>query len=359
MPGLVNAHTHLELSWMRRRIGPTDGFPAWIRRIIAERRSEAGPAQQDRIRAVEVAIDEARRAGTSLVGDVGNTMAAIGPLSASSLAGVFFRELIGFAPGDPEALVGRALAEIDAVSASESLRLSLAAHAPYSVSPSLFRAIRNAIDRRSGVPTAVHLAESADELEFLERGSGAWRTLLAELGAWTDAWRPPSCGPVEYLERVGFAGDRLLVIHGVHLSGDELAVLARMGATLVTCPRGNLSTGAGIPPVEAFQRSGVRVAIGTDSLASVDDLNVFSELAALRRLTNDVPAGTLLAWATRNGAEALGFAADFGAIAPGRRAALIAVRLPESVADVEEYLVGGIEPADVSWVDVDAMGAES
>jgi cytosine/adenosine deaminase-related metal-dependent hydrolase len=227
------------------------------------------------------------------------------------------------------------------------------------VSPSLFRAIRNAIDRRSGVPTAVHLAESADELEFLERGSGAWRTLLAELGAWTDAWRPPSCGPVEYLERVGFAGDRLLVIHGVHLSGDELAVLARMGATLVTCPRGNLSTGAGIPPVEAFQRSGVRVAIGTDSLASVDDLNVFSELAALRRLTNDVPAGTLLAWATRNGAEALGFAADFGAIAPGRRAALIAVRLPESVADVEEYLVGGIEPADVSWVDVDAMGAES
>jgi cytosine/adenosine deaminase-related metal-dependent hydrolase len=94
----------------------------------------------------------------------------------------------------------------------------------------------------------------------------------------------------------------------------------------------------------------LRVAVGTDSLASVADLNLFSELAAVRQLAPGIAAARILESATRIGAEVLGFGDEFGTIEPGKRADLIAVRVPANVADVEEYLLTGIQPADVSWL---------
>jgi 5-methylthioadenosine/S-adenosylhomocysteine deaminase len=105
-----------------------------------------------------------------------------------------------------------------------------------------------------------------------------------------------------------------------------------------------------VPPLAAFYDAGVPVAFGTDSLASVDDLNLFSELALARRIAPTVSARRLLESATRIGARALGFGDDYGTIEPGKRAALISVRLPAGVRDVEEYLVSGITAADVAWV---------
>jgi len=118
----------------------------------------------------------------------------------------------------------------------------------------------------------------------------------------------------------------------------------------VTCPRSNRWTGAGTPPIARFYASGVRVALGTDSLASVADLNLFDEMAAVREIAPDVPAGRILRSATLDGAEALGFEGEFGAITPGARAALITVRIPSGVKDVEEYLVSGIQPSDIGWL---------
>jgi cytosine/adenosine deaminase-related metal-dependent hydrolase len=147
----------------------------------------------------------------------------------------------------------------------------------------------------------------------------------------------------------------MLAVHGVQFGVDDLSRLAATGATLVTCPRSNAYVGVGAPPVERFYRAGVRVALGTDSLASVDDMSLFSELAALRALAPTVSAASLLASASVEGARALGFEADFGTIEPGRRASLIAIDLPPSVTDVEEYLVGGIAPGAVHWVE-DLLG---
>jgi cytosine/adenosine deaminase-related metal-dependent hydrolase len=130
----------------------------------------------------------------------------------------------------------------------------------------------------------------------------------------------------------------------------ELERIAARGATLVTCPRGNLLTGAGIPPVAAFYASGVPIALGTDSLASVPDLNLFSELAELRRLSPSTPAGRLLESATINGARALGFESDFGTIEPGKRDCLLAVDLPEGTGDVEEHLAAGVRLEDIRWI---------
>ena len=209
-----------------------------------------------------------------------------------------------------------------------------------------------AIARRNAArPLSVHLGESAQELQFLREGTGEWRTLLERLGVWNPAWTPPCCGPVEYLDRLGMVNARLLAVHGVQFDDGELGRLKAADATVVTCPRSNEWTGAGEPPIERFYASGVRVAIGTDSLASVDDLNMFHELAAVRRLAPSIPAATLLASATLSGAQALGFASELGSIAPGKRAQLFAVRVPEATTDVEEYLVNGIEPPDIHWLD--------
>jgi cytosine/adenosine deaminase-related metal-dependent hydrolase len=107
--------------------------------------------------------------------------------------------------------------------------------------------------------------------------------------------------------------------------------------------------GAGAPPVERFYRAGVPVAVGTDSLASVEDLNLFEELKALRRLAPGVPAGRLIESATLTGARALGLDAELGSISPGKRAALLRIAVPEDVTDIEEYLVGGIHPSAIAW----------
>jgi cytosine/adenosine deaminase-related metal-dependent hydrolase len=321
-------------------------MPEWAGRLLA-RRAESGPPEASAIR---LAIDAARASGTGLFGDIGNTLAAVPILVHAGVAARVFREVLAFPDSGASAVVEAAVQETRAVATTRRVRVGLAAHAPFSVGRAAFAALDAAIQASSDGPRCIHLAESSDELEFLLSGRGAWRDLLERVGRWDPGWVPPACGPVEYLDRVGWLRPGLIVVHGVQLTDPELTRLAGCGVTLVTCPRSNVWTGGGHPPIDRFVRSGVRLAIGTDSLASAPDLNLFAELALMRRLAPSVPARRLLACATLRGAEALGFGDELGQIAPGRRAELIAVRVPRDVSDVEEYLVGGIIPDQVSWV---------
>jgi cytosine/adenosine deaminase-related metal-dependent hydrolase len=156
---------------------------------------------------------------------------------------------------------------------------------------------------------------------------------------------------VAYLEQIGFLDRRVLAVHGVQFDGDDLDRLRARDMTIVSCPRSNQYVGVGAPPLEAFYAMNVNVALGTDSLASAPDLNMFAELAEGRRLAPRVPARTLLESATRRGAAALGFGDDYGTLEVGKRARIIAVTVPPNVSDVEEYLVSGIEPSDVRWLE--------
>jgi cytosine/adenosine deaminase-related metal-dependent hydrolase len=351
LPGLVNAHTHLELSHLDAQIPPGNDFVAWIRAVVSTRRTNADPRAAHIVDAVQSGIAQAVRCGTAVVGDISNTLVPFDWLARSPLAAVVFYELIRFNAPEPAGFVEQARRQLSALIETDRVRASLAAHAPYSVAPMVFRAIRHAVDQKGDVPYSVHLSESADEVEFVETGGGQWRSFLEGVGAWDPNWRAPGGSPVHYLEECEFLGPQLLAVHGVQMTSSDLARLAAHGTTLVTCPRSNERTGAGVPPVARFYRSGVRVAVGTDSLASTPDLNVFAELAELRRLAPDVPASTLLDSATRQGARALGFDADYGTIEPRKRARLLAISVPDRVDDVEEYLVSGIQPEQIQWLD--------
>ena len=299
LPGLVNAHTHLELSYLRGEVPGGSTFVEWIRSVMAARSRGLDPAAPEILEAIQSAIDESLASGTALVGDISNTLVTVELLERSPLAALVFYELIRFNAPDPEDLVRQALDRLGALRVDDRVRASLAAHAPYSVGPGLLRGIRAAVERRALGACSVHLSESAEELEFIQTGTGPWRALLEGLGSWDPSWVAPGVTPVEYLDGAGFLGPMVLAVHGVHMVANDLERLGSHGATLVTCPRSNRHTGAGVPPVEEFYRSGVRVAVGTDSLASTADLIVFAELAAMRRLAPLVPASALLNSATR------------------------------------------------------------
>jgi aminodeoxyfutalosine deaminase len=351
LPGLVNAHTHLELSHLHKTIPPTSRFVDWIRQIITLRQDYPDPADSRIVGAAREAITQARAAGTALIGDISNTLIAHPLLVEADLPAVVFYELLGFNRTDVDRAVADARAALARLSPAAHVKTTLAAHAPYSVSQDLLQAIRAELDERNEESSSIHLGESAEEVQFLRDGTGPLREQLEAMGRWVPDWQPPACTPVEYLDRLGFLGRRILVVHGVHLTGSELDRLRALNATVVSCPRSNEYVGVGLPPLDAFYAMGVNVAFGTDSLASVDDLNVFAELAVARRAAPRVPAGTLLESATLSGARALGFEEELGSIDVGKRASLIAVRLPDGVEDVEEYLVSGIGPHDISWID--------
>ena len=350
LPGLVNAHTHLELSYLRNRVPPASDFLTWIRAVVGARRTQPDPKAPEILRSVDEGISEAVRCGTALVGDISNTLVTVEPLARSALGGVVFHELIKFNAPDPRGFVESACQLLDALPTFDGVRTSLAAHAPYSVSPRVFEAIRRAVDARGSVPSSVHLSESRDESEFIASGGGAWRMFLEQIGAWDPAWTAPGTSPVAYLDGCGFLDSRMLAVHGVQMSSTDLACLASRGATLVSCPRSNRYTGAGDPPISEFFASGVRVAVGTDSLASAPDLNLFAELAAMHALAPDVSPRQLLESATRQGARALGFEADYGSLEPGKAGRFLAVSIPEGLTSVEEYLVSGVRPDQIRWL---------
>jgi cytosine/adenosine deaminase-related metal-dependent hydrolase len=351
LPALANAHTHVELSWMRGRVPPSEQFAEWIRALVALRRQNPDSAAPEIVDAMRDALAQARAAGTGLFGDISNTLGTVALFNGSEVAAHVFYELIGFNTPNHDDQVRHARAKLNAIDdPNRSVRASLAPHGPYSVSPALFRAIRRDLDAHPHAVSSVHLAESREEVEFLRDGSGPIRAALEALGAWNPEWTPPACGPVEYIGRCGLLHRRVLLVHCVQLTDDELQAVKAHDATIVTCPRSNRWTGAGTPPIARFYASGVRVAVGTDSLAGVEDLNLFGELPVIRALAPDVPAAKILESATRTGAEALGFGDELGTIEAGKRADLIAVRIPPGVQDVEEYLLTGIAPADIRWL---------
>jgi aminodeoxyfutalosine deaminase len=351
LPGLVNAHTHLELSWLRNRVPPANAFTSWVKQLVVARGGRVErPDDPAVIEAAAAAAREAIETGTAALGDISNSLASVPVMADAGLHGLVFHELLGFKETSG-ALIDRTAAQRTAASITGGcrVRVTIAPHAPYSVSPELFRAIRESVSASAEPRMSVHVAESSEELQLLASGTGEWAHMLRWIGAWRDDWVPPGTGPVEYLDALGVIDEGTLVVHGVQLSDDSLSRVRQRGATLVTCPRSNQWVGVGVPPVERFYRSGVAVAVGTDSLASVEDLNLFGELKAMRWLAPGVPARRFLESATIVGARALGFDGELGSLTPGKLADIVRVDLPAAVDDIEEYLVSGIPAAAIGW----------
>lgn len=345
LPGLVNAHTHLELSMMRGQLPINRSFPDWAYEAIT-RRSEFTP-EQTAVKCRE-GMEELRRCGTIAVGDIANhSDSSWAELGRSGLYGIRFHEVTGFPPDMAEARFEEFRARVVGPE-SGKVSQSMAPHAPYSVSPQLIRMI-GGYCAENGLRTTIHLAESADEVEFIHSGSGGFKELLTKLGRWDPAWPVPGVSPVQYLDRMGFLNERMMAVHCVHVNEDDLFVLRDRGVSVCTCPRSNsrIDTG-GVAPVTAMVRAGLTVCLGTDSLASNDDLNLWNEMADLRVKHPGLAPDQVLRMATLNGARALGLDDRLGSVEAGKEAALVRVVSKDRVDHPEEFLTSGF--GEIEWV---------
>ncbi|HEY2903713.1 MAG TPA: amidohydrolase family protein [Polyangia bacterium] len=339
VPGLVNAHTHLELSALAGQVAGGQGLVAWAGTVVQTR---AGVDRAAVRAAATRAAAAAVRQGTAAVGDVANSLDAVGGIAAAGLRGMVFHELLG----SREARTGDALAdaarELEALTAETGawpagLAYAPAPHALYSAGADLLRRIF-ATAARTGLPTSIHVAEDPDEIALLRDGSGRWPAVLTAMGV-APASRVPGSNPVAYLDALGaFAAPAPpLLVHMVH-TGDEDRRLARdVGATAVLCPRSNLHIGGVLADVPALLGEGVALALGTDSLASAEDLSLWAEMATLHAHFPSLPAMVWLSAATRGGAEALRLPAC-GAIAAGKRPGLLDVLLEDYQQPLESLV---------------------
>jgi cytosine/adenosine deaminase-related metal-dependent hydrolase len=333
LPGLVNAHCHLELSYLQGRVALPQPFVAWVRALVAGRARETPNV----LRAgAERGIQQLVGGGTVAVGDVSNALAHLDLLAASGLRAAVHLELIGWDPERADAALRAADAGLAALSPDwerAGVSVRLAAHAPHSVSPALFRRL---VER--GGPAAVHLAEAPTETRFLREGDEEWARFLKERGLGHVAFRPPGMSPVRYLDSLGALRPGLLAAHCVQTDASDHELLARRGVFVAICPRSNRNLEVGAAPVPALLAAGVRLCLGSDGLASVGTLDVLDDVRLLRQTFPELKLETLLRMATLGGAEALGFA-DLGSLEPGKRAVLVHAKAAAAVADPLEHIV--------------------
>jgi aminodeoxyfutalosine deaminase len=340
LPGLVNAHTHLEFSDLDRPLPAGGGLPAWIERVVAMRRSRAASGTDESARlaaAIASGLKQSSAAGVTAIGEIAT---AAHPMAAASGPLVrVFRETLGLSSVAMHAARSSLRRDLDRMS-TEGTCIGISPHAPYSVAEPLGREVVGEAVRRR-LPVMMHLAESRDEAELLATGGGAFRMLLEQLGAWQPD-SPPRLLPLADWITLLAKAPRGVVVHGTFLAEDQAALsrLARHRDRLcvVVCPRTTLALSGRLPPVEAFRAAGIRVAIGTDSRASNPDLSVLAECRAL------VAGGVVnpreaLAMATQHGAWALGFERSCGMLAPGRSADLTILRPSSRHADPSEAVL--------------------
>lgn len=335
MPGLVNAHSHLELSGHVDAIPGGKGLFAWATALMAIRKTDTPDGQRA---AARTAAAAAVALGTAAIGDVGNSLAAAPGIGGAGLAGVLFHELFGsreIATGDALADAARERAEA-AADWPERVGYVPAPHAPFSVGPELLARIFAAA--AAARATSIHVAEDEDEVALLRDGSGRWPAFLAGMGV-DPATRVPRKSPVAYLASLGAFQTETppLLVHMVHAGDDDRRIAREAGATVVLCARSNLHIGGRLPDVQAFVTDGLPLAIGTDSLASVPDLSLWAEMATLAAHFPAVPAARWLEAATRGGASALGLR-GYGTLAPGSRPGVLDVLVDDVAAPIESLV---------------------
>ena len=324
LPGLVNAHTHLELSGLRGRVPGGAGFLAWVEQLIGQR-MESAP--EENTEAIDRAVAELEAFGTVAVGEVTNSLAAVRSLARSGFVGSVFHEVFGV---ERESLERRLAAQAAMVDErvgpwpADAFTYSRTVHTLYTTRADVARRlIREARDQ--GVPASVHLAEHVAERRFLEHGDGPIADWYERrLGVPRELIEAPGKSPIAFADELGALAPHVLLVHLTDARPEELALVAQRGAPVVFCPRSNLHIETRLPPLLSARAVGLNPALGTDSLASNASLDVLAEARALADRFPTVPARDLVAMATWYGACALG-RRDVGRVARGARPGLIAI----------------------------------
>ena len=323
IPGLVNAHTHLDLTHIGP-IPPEDEFTQWVN--IVRRERAMSDSQIDA--SVRRGIELSRAGGTAIVGDIAGitSLQPIKTLRQTGMRGVSFLEMFGLGHSQAKA-IERMNHAVQTLPANEvNVVLGLQPHAPYSCGLDVYRAAV-ALNR----PLSTHLAETLEELEFVRDGTGPIARMLRDIGAWNDGIQPTCKHPIDYLEEV-LRERPMLAAHVNYLDDEHLEKLSRWPVSIAYCPRASAYFGHphnGHPQhrYRDMLSAGINLALGTDSILCLDTpdrISVIDDMRFLYRRDSTDPI-TLLRMATINGAKALAFDPALVTLAPGKVAELLAI----------------------------------
>ncbi len=353
-PALINGHSHLELSHLAalgRENGyfPPGAITAWIKELLAAR--EAGGASIDPLAAAHRAALAMKASGIIATADIGNYQTSGLLAEESGLIRLFFLEFLGLAADAARLACVRLYGQADGSFCT--------VHAPYSCHPDLIQAVK-ARARARGQLFPIHVAESEAEMEFLRSGGGPFYDFLqarvgnpssSEKNGWRSSFVPPGGGAVDYLEQLGVLDEKTLLVHAIHLRDEEIDLVAKRRAKVCLCPGSNRFLGVGKAKVARMLAAGLTPALGTDSLASNPQLDLWREMQILREEHPGLAPEAVFAMATRGGAEALGLK-EFGALAPGKKAVFLSVTPDGEVGNNPcEYLTTSVTPGQVGWVE--------
>lgn len=310
-PGLINAHSHLELAHLRGKCPAGAGFVTWVEDLLKQPIFDLDEALLNK------AVDEMKRTGTVMVGDIATRFARhmAGTLDASGLFFAVFVEAIGetiprktFIPkGEFEHGV-----------------LSVAGHALYTTHVDVLRAAKTEARERS-LPFSLHLSEHDDEVAIMAGEPSAFLDLLNARGRLLD-FTPPRKRPVQQAAELGLLDETTLAVHCVKVTDEDIETVRQSGTTVCLCPRSNEFIGVGRAPWDKWIASGTPLCLGTDSLASNYDLDLFNEAVYLKQnFHGELSFNDLLAMLTRTPAHIMGVADRLGTLEPGKLAAFATV----------------------------------
>jgi 5-methylthioadenosine/S-adenosylhomocysteine deaminase len=321
LPGFVNAHSHLEYA-VYGGFGDGLAFGPWIA-LHVERKGRIGLEDMQTI--ARFGALECLRSGITAVGDCSFSGAAATACDEVGLRAIVYLEVFG---SDRSPIAERFIPMREQIAGvlSETVRIGVSPHAPYTCSLDLYRACAD-LD----LPVATHLAESDAETEFLRNGEGSWQAFAEMLVA------PLGTTGVRALAGEGLLGPHVVAAHCVQVDEEEIELLAANDVAVAHCPRSNAVLGCGIAPLTALRAAGVRVCIATDSPASTPSFDMFDEMRAAiagararERRPDALTAADALELATLGGARALGWDAQLGSLVPGKSADLTILSLAET-----------------------------
>ena len=314
MPGFVNAHSHLGLTALAKKLSSSKSFASWIRDLIP---LNSALSEAERMEGIQKGAREMKCSGVTGLADFVADPGLLDRIGSLGFRSVLFLEVIGFQ-------VKRAKELADEVETILKLHgskwtLGIAPHAPYSVSEGLFRQLGK-LSKEYGCLLSTHLAETEEEALFTEKGEGPLVDLLKDRQVFDENWKAPAKSPVRFLKSLG-ALNEMIAVHCNFIDEDINGVQAA-----VFCPKSTQWFGRShFVPVRKMLDAGIPVALGTDSMASNDSLNFLEEIRMADKLLPEVSRKEILSMATLYGAEILRF--PCGKIEPGQKGDLIGFKL--------------------------------
>ena len=325
IPGMVNAHCHVELSSMWKLFRKGTGMAGFIDQINALRDTTT---REQKLGQIRLRMDQMWNAGVSAMADISNCADSFAIKAASPMYTRTFIEVFGTEPEDCESVIGDAR-RLEREAASYSLDAGITPHSCYTMSPQLLSAASAA-----GLETgflSYHSEESDEEEQMLVSGSGPLYDNRVAAGMST----PPVTGKsslLYFIDRLRSAVDvpvrgKVLLVHEVCLDGEGCDAIKSCleNAYVALCPLSNIFIHNALPPVRLMRERGLRIAVGTDSLSSNDDLDMIKEVFCLQQNFPEIPTGEILSWACLGGASFLGKDGVLGSLAPGKKPGLVAV----------------------------------